>query len=213
MVIQGGGVFLTSARRRILLPPKNFLQRLTNVKRRFVVLDRDGTIIEEVSYLSDPKQIALIPGAAKALRDLRGMGFGLVVITNQSAVGRGYFDEAQLTRIHARLLEMLRAEEITLDGLYFCPHTPLDLCLCRKPQTGLIQKASEDLDFDLSGSIVIGDKASDIKMGCRVGALTMLVRTGYGAQVASEQKVAPDYIVDDLPAAVEVIGRIFGKGA
>jgi D-glycero-D-manno-heptose 1,7-bisphosphate phosphatase len=182
-----------------------------NVKQRFVVLDRDGTIIEEVSYLSDPKQIALIPGTSKALRDLSGMGFGLVVITNQSAVGRGYFDEAQLTRIHDRLLEILRGEEITLDGLYFCPHTPQDQCLCRKPHTGLILKASEDLDFDLSRSIVIGDKASDIEMGCRVGALTMLVRTGYGAQVASEQKVAPDYIVDDLLAAVEVIGRIFGK--
>lgn len=182
-----------------------------NVKRRFVVLDRDGTIIEEVSYLSDPKQIALIPGAGKALRDLGAMGFGLVVITNQSAVGRGYFDEAQLTRIHDRFLEVLRAEEITLDGLYFCPHTPQDQCFCRKPRTGLIQKASEDLNFDLSGSIVIGDKLSDIEMGCRVGALTMLVRTGYGAQVASEQKVAADYIVDDLPAAVEVIDRIFRK--
>jgi D-glycero-D-manno-heptose 1,7-bisphosphate phosphatase len=182
-----------------------------NVKRRFVILDRDGTIIEEVSYLSDPKQLALIPGTGKALRGLSGMGFGLVVITNQSAVGRGYFDEAQLTRIHDRLLEMLRAEEITLDGLYFCPHTPQDQCLCRKPHIALIQKASADLDFDLSGSIVIGDKASDIEMGCRVGALTILVRTGYGAQVASEQKIAPNYIVDDLPAAVEVIGRNFRK--
>jgi D-glycero-D-manno-heptose 1,7-bisphosphate phosphatase len=181
------------------------------VKRRFVILDRDGTIIEEVSYLSDPKQIALIPGTGKALKDLSDMGFGLVVITNQSAVGRGYFDEAQLARIHERLLEMLHAEEITLDGLYFCPHTPQDQCLCRKPHTGLIQKASEDLDFDLSGSIVIGDKASDIEMGCRVGALTMLVRTGYGAQVASERKIEPDYIVEDLSAAVEVIGRNFRK--
>jgi D-glycero-D-manno-heptose 1,7-bisphosphate phosphatase len=195
-----------------LLPPNNFLQRSTNVKRRwFVVLDRDGTIIEEVSYLSDPKQIALIPGTGKALRDLSAMGFGLVVITNQSAVGRGYFDEAQLTRIHDRFLEMLRAEDISLDGLYFCPHTPQDQCLCRKPRTGLIQRASEDLNFELSRSIVIGDKLSDIEMGCRVGAMTMLVRTGYGAQVASEHKVAPDYIVDDLPAAVEVIDRIFRK--
>jgi len=165
-----------------------------------------------VSYLSDPKQIALIPGAGKALRDLGAMGFGLVVITNQSAVGRGYFDEAQLTRIHDRLLEMLRAEEITLDGLYFCPHIPQDQCLCRKPNSGLIQKASQDLEFDLTGSIVIGDKASDIEMGCRVGALTILVRTGYGAQVASEGKITPDYIVDDLPAAVEVIGRNLQKG-
>lgn len=178
---------------------------------RFVVLDRDGTIIEEVSYLSDPKQIVLIPGAGNALRDLSAMGFGLVVITNQSAVGRGYFDEAQLARIHGCLLEMLRREKINLDGLYFCPHTPEDQCLCRKPQIGLIQRASEELGFDLSSSIVIGDKLSDMEMGRRVGALTILVRTGYGAQVAADQRVQSDYIVDDLPAAVEVIGRIFRK--
>ena len=183
-----------------------------NVKELpFVVLDRDGTIIEEVSYLSDPKQIALIPGAGKALRDLSAMGFGLVVITNQSAVGRGFFDEAQLARIHGCFLKMLRAEDINLDGLYFCPHTPKDRCLCRKPQTGLIRKASQEFGFDLSNSIVIGDKVSDIEMGRRVRALTILVRTGYGAQVAAEQRVAADYIVDDLPAAVEVIGRIFRK--
>jgi D-glycero-D-manno-heptose 1,7-bisphosphate phosphatase len=183
-----------------------------NVKeRRFVVLDRDGTIIEEVSYLSDPKQIALIPGAAKALRDLSAMGFGLVVITNQSAVGRGFFDEAQLARIHGCLLQMLRAEKINLDGLYFCPHTPEDQCFCRKPHIGLIQKASEELAFDLSNSVVIGDKVSDIEMGRQVRALTILVRTGYGGQVAAEQTVAADYIVDDLPAAVEVIGKIFRK--
>ena len=180
-------------------------------ERRFVVLDRDGTIIEEVSYLSDPKQIALIAGAGKALRDLRAMGFGLVVITNQSAVGRGFFDQSQLARIHDCLLDMLRTEKINLDGLYFCPHTPEDQCFCRKPQTGLIQKASEELGFDLSSSIVIGDKVSDIEMGRRVRAVTILVRTGYGAQVAAEQTATPDYIVDDLPAAVEVIDRILRK--
>ena len=177
----------------------------------FVVLDRDGTIIEEVSYLSDPRQITLIPGAVQALRDLRTMGFGLVVITNQSAVGRGFFDEAQLGRIHDRLLEILRAEKIELNGLYFCPHTPGDRCLCRKPQPGLILKASQDLGFDVASTIVIGDKVSDIEMGRRVGARTILVRTGYGAQIAAEQKVAADHIVDDLPAAVEVIARIFRK--
>ncbi len=180
-------------------------------ERRFVVLDRDGTIIEEVSYLSDPKQIALIPGVGKALQDLSAMGFGLVVITNQSAVGRGFFDHAQLARIHGSLLEMLNAEKVHIDGLYFCPHTPEDQCFCRKPQTGLIQKASEDLGFDVSRSIVIGDKVSDIEMGRRVRAMTILVRTGYGAQVAAEQRVAPDYIVDDLAAAVEVIDSIFRK--
>jgi D-glycero-D-manno-heptose 1,7-bisphosphate phosphatase len=178
------------------------------MKRRFIVLDRDGTIIEECFYLSDPDQVKLIPGAAGALRDLKRLGLGLVVITNQSAISRGFLDEDQLKRIHDRLVRALEAEEVRLDGLYFCPHKPEDECLCRKPKAGLLQKASEELRFDLEQSIVIGDKVSDIEMGRRVGAMTFLVRTGYGAQVAAEQRVAADHIVDDLPAAAEVIERL-----
>ncbi|MGH7783230.1 MAG: D-glycero-beta-D-manno-heptose 1,7-bisphosphate 7-phosphatase [Candidatus Binatia bacterium] len=174
--------------------------------RQFVVLDRDGTIIEERVYLSDPKQLVLIRGAADALRRLRAMGFGLIVITNQSAVGRGFFDEAQLTRIHQEFSRILEAERVQLDGIYFCPHKPEDQCSCRKPAPGLIKLASEELRFDLKSSIVIGDKACDIEMGHRVGATTFLVRTGYGAQ--SEQRVAADYVVDDLSAAVAIIKKL-----
>lgn len=177
-------------------------------RRRFVVLDRDGTIIEERVYLSDPDQVKLIPGAAGALRDLKQLGLGLVVITNQSAIGRGFFDEDQLQLIHERLVRVLEAAEVRLDGLYFCPHKPEEECQCRKPKTGLLQKASEELRFDLEQSIVIGDKISDIEMGRRVNATTILVRTGYGAEVAAAHAVAVDYIVDDLPGAVEVIRRL-----
>ena len=118
-------------------------------QRRFVVLDRDGTIIEERHYLSDPDQIKLIPGAAGALRALKKLGLGLVVVTNQSAVGRGFFSEARLTEIHRRLLQMLAAENVEVDGVYFCPHVPDDRCLCRKPQVGMVQKAAQELSFDL----------------------------------------------------------------
>ena len=177
-------------------------------RRRFAVLDRDGTIIEECFYLSDPDQVKLIPGAAEALRDLKQLGLGLVVITNQSAISRGFLDEDQLKRIHDRLVRVLEAEEVHLDGLYFCPHKPEDGCLCRKPKAGLLQKAAEELHFDLEQSIVIGDKISDIEMGRRVNATTILVRTGYGAEAAAAQAVAVDYIVDDLPGAVEVIRRL-----
>ena len=176
--------------------------------RRFAVLDRDGTIIEECFYLSDPDQVKLIPGAAEALRDLKQLGLGLVVITNQSAISRGFLDEDQLKRIHDRLVRVLEAEEVHLDGLYFCPHKPEDGCLCRKPKAGLLQKAAEELHFDLEQSIVIGDKISDIEMGRRVNATTILVRTGYGAEAAAAHAVAVDYIVDDLPGAVEVIRRL-----
>ena len=175
-------------------------------QRRFVVLDRDGTIIEEREYLSEPEQVKLIPGVAAALRELRQMGFGLVVITNQSGVGRGIFDQAQLERVHQRLEELFQAEGIHLDGLYVCPHTPDDDCACRKPKLGLLQEAADDLGFNMANSIVIGDKASDIEMGRAVGALTFLVRTGYGARF--ENEVAADYVVDDLAAAAQAIGRL-----
>jgi len=175
-------------------------------QRRFVVLDRDGTIIEEREYLSEPEQVRLIPGAAAALREMRRMGFGLVVITNQSGVRRGFFDRAQLERVHERFKQLLDREGVHLDGLYVCPHKPDDNCPCRKPKLGLLQNAAEDLGFNMADSIVIGDKACDIEMGRMVGALTFLVRTGYGAQF--ENEVAADFVVDDLAAAAQAIGRL-----
>ena len=111
----------------------------------------------------------------------------------------------RLREIHERLHQMLEGEGIYLDGLYFCPHRPEDDCLCRKPGVSLIEKASRELLFDLKESIVIGDKDSDIEMGHRVKATTFLVRTGYGARVDAEHSAAADYVVDDLPAAVQVI--------
>ena len=179
-------------------------------RRRFVLLDRDGTIIIERHYLSDPRQIEFLPGAVTGLRHMLGMGLGLVVVTNQSAVGRGFFDEAHLDLIHRRLYELLEAEWIHLDGIYFCPHTPEDDCYCRKPKPGLIERAARDLDFDLQASFVIGDKPADIELGRRVNAITFLVRTGYGAEVAADPGVNPNYIADDLPAVAQIIEGILG---
>ncbi|HEV8723657.1 MAG TPA: HAD-IIIA family hydrolase [Candidatus Binatia bacterium] len=177
--------------------------------RRFIVLDRDGTIIEEREYLSEPEQVKLIPGAGPALRQLREMGFGLVVITNQSGVGRGLFDATQLRRIHDRLDQLLEAEGVHLDAVYICPHKPDDDCLCRKPRLGLMEKAAGELGFIPQNSIVIGDKACDIDMGRMAGALTFLVRTGYGAQI--ENTVEADFVVDDLSVATRSIGRLLGR--
>jgi histidinol-phosphate phosphatase family protein len=188
---------------------ESFFARLDgSVRRRFVVLDRDGTIIEEREYLSQPEQVALISGAGAALRKLRQMGFGLVVITNQSAIGRGYFDQGQLGLVHERLAQLLRQENVKLDGIYVCPHTPDDSCVCRKPRTGLMEKAAKELDFDLESSLVIGDKDCDIDMGRRAGAITFLVRTGYGAHF--ENAVAADFVVDDLAAATGFIECLMG---
>lgn len=175
-------------------------------QRRFVLLDRDGTLIAERHYLSDPRQVELLANAARGLSQMRTMGLGLVVITNQSGIGRGFFDEARLHRIHQRLNELLEAEGIVLDGLYFCPHLPEDNCSCRKPRTGLIELASKELGFDPKDCFMIGDKACDVELGQRVGATTFLVRTGYGAREIAHGTISPDYVVDDLWEAAQAIG-------
>jgi D-glycero-D-manno-heptose 1,7-bisphosphate phosphatase len=178
------------------------------MKRRFVLLDRDGTIVEERDYLSDPKELRLLPGAAAALRELQTMGLGLIVITNQSGIGRGYFDESRLASIHSRLVELLAAEEIQLDGIYVCPHTPDDDCSCRKPKTGLAEKAAAELGFDLQESFVVGDKASDIELGQNIGATTLLVRTGYGNQQPLGAESHLYYVAGDLRHAVRIIREV-----
>jgi D-glycero-D-manno-heptose 1,7-bisphosphate phosphatase len=178
------------------------------VARRFVALDRDGCIIVERHYLADPLAIELLPGAAAGLRHMRSVGLGVIVLTNQSAVGRGFFDEAHLARIHHRLLDLLQAEGVHLDGLYYCPHTSDEQCRCRKPQPGLLERAARERGFAMQESFVVGDKACDIELGRRVGATTLLVRTGYGAQVAAEGMTTADHIVDSLWEAAQVIERL-----
>ena len=175
------------------------------MKRRFVVLDRDGTLVEERNYLSDPDELVLLPGAAGALRSLARAGLGLVVVTNQSAVGRGYFDRARLEEIHGRLKEMLAAEGASLDGIYSCPHVPEERCACRKPETALLETAAREHGFEASGSFVVGDQACDVELGKRVGATTILVRTGYGAEVARASAPAPDHVAADLAEAARRI--------
>jgi D-glycero-D-manno-heptose 1,7-bisphosphate phosphatase len=180
--------------------------------RRFVALDRDGTIIVERHYLSDPEQVALLPGAATGLRALRALGLGLVVVTNQSAIGRGFFDQARLEAIHQRLGALLQAQGVRLDGLYVCPHRPDEGCACRKPGTGLLERAASELRFDPRSSFVIGDKACDVELGQRVGATTLLVRTGYGAQTLATLSSAPDYVADDLQHAAALIRATLAGG-
>jgi D-glycero-D-manno-heptose 1,7-bisphosphate phosphatase len=159
--------------------------------QRFVFLDRDGTLNVERHYLSDPDQLELLPNVAAGLWKLREAGFGLVVVTNQSGIARGYFDESRLAAIHHRLREMLAAEGVALDAIYHCPHGPADACRCRKPAPGMIEQAARDLKFDPAACVMIGDKACDVDLGHAVGAASILVRTGYGSRCAAEYEAAP----------------------
>lgn len=190
-------------------PPERF--NPLAARRPFVVLDRDGTIIVERHYLSDPQEIELIPNVAASLRQLTKTGFGLVVITNQSGVGRGLFDMARLRLIHQQMCDLLNTEGVHLNGIYACPHTPEDQCLCRKPGTHLMEVAARELDFDPRASFVIGDKLCDIEMGRRAGATTFLVRTGYGANAAPATLRAADHVVEDLAQAAHLIERLLAR--
>jgi D-glycero-D-manno-heptose 1,7-bisphosphate phosphatase len=164
--------------------------------QRYVLLDRDGTLIVERHYLADPAQVELLPGAARALVQLRALGWGLAVITNQSGIGRGYYGWEQLHAVHARLAELLAHEGASLDGIYICPHRPDEDCACRKPRPGLIWSAAAELHFDPRAAVVVGDKLCDLDAGRAVGATTCLVRTGYGR--SCEANARADGVLDDL---------------
>jgi len=148
------------------------------VGSRTVFLDRDGTIAPDASYCSRPEDFEVFPGAAEAVRLLNEHGFRAVVITNQSGIARGYFDEEALARIHHKMLGELAEHGARIEAVYHCPHHPDDGCRCRKPGTALFERASEELDIDFSGSFMVGDTQADIDAGRAVGCRTVLVTTG-----------------------------------
>jgi D-glycero-D-manno-heptose 1,7-bisphosphate phosphatase len=170
---------------------------------KVVVLDRDGTIVVDRHYLADPDALEFEPGAEAGLRRMADMGYKLVVITNQSGIARGFFSLSRLEEIHERLRQMLGSSGVRLDGIYFCPHVPEDACECRKPKLGLMRQASEELGFDMSESIVIGDKETDIEFGRRAGGVTMLIGKPAWRRLSS---TTADHVVENLKEAAEIIG-------
>lgn len=178
------------------------------VTPRYVLLDRDGTINVDVHYLSDPDNLRLERDAVAGLKLLSGAGFRFAVLTNQSGIARGFLTETRLQEIHARLDAMLALEQIRIDGYFFCPHSPLDGCGCRKPLPGLALEAARVLDFDPSASWMIGDKPADIGLGQAIGASTILVRTGKGMVTEAEQSCRSDIVADTLlDAACRILER------
>lgn len=183
-------------------------------RRSAVFIDRDGTLTEEVGYVNHPSRLRLLPRSAEAIRRLNEAGIAAVVATNQAGIARGYFSEDVLHLVHERLVEQLKEAGAHLDGLYVCPHHPTEGvapfradCDCRKPKPGLLLRAARDLDLDLSGSAMVGDKASDLVVARPVGARAILVLTGYGLGEWEYRRarfpVAPDHVATDLLDAVE----------
>jgi histidinol-phosphate phosphatase family protein len=178
-------------------------RRTAGPGRAALFADRDGTLIVEHGYLSDPLALDLLPGVAEALRQVRGAGHPVVVISNQAGVGRGYFGEDRVYAVMARLRVSLRAEGVELDAIRFCPHAPEAGCDCRKPGGRLLREAAEDLQISLRDSAMVGDRWIDVDAGRGVGAAGVLVRTGYGRgeERLGAERAPADAIVDDLPAA------------
>ena len=172
----------------------------TDQKSPAVFVDRDGTIMRDVDYCGDPADVQLLDGASEALRHLKSHGFKIVVITNQSGIGRGYFDEKQYREVEAEVDRQIGKDVI--DATYYCPHLPEDGCNCRKPSAGMIFQAAQDHHIDLTKSFFIGDKRSDIECGRNAGVRTILVRTGYGKSVESG---LADVVAEDLRDAAKVI--------
>ncbi|HEX7602642.1 MAG TPA: HAD family hydrolase [Polyangiaceae bacterium] len=144
---------------------------------RALFLDRDGTLIVDVGYPRDPAQVTLIAGVADALRGAKALGYELIIISNQSGVGRGLILPKEAARVQQRVAEMLVARGVVLDAAYFCPHAPDDACACRKPSPEMLLSAARERTLDLSRSVMVGDKASDVEAGRAAGCKTVLYGT------------------------------------
>src|SRR5919199_3538380 len=187
--------------------------------RPAVFLDRDGTINVEVNYLHQPADLDLIPGVPQAIARLNAAGLPVFVVTNQAGIARGYYTVADMRVLHEHLNALLGGYGAHIDAFYYCPHHPefTGLCVCRKPAPGMVLAAAADHDLDLSRSWLIGDAAGDMGAGYAAGCRTILVRTGYGAELERMRdgrtgEMWPEVVVDALPDAVDYILKQ-GKGA
>lgn len=177
--------------------------RRARPRKGLLVVDRDGTLIEEKHYLADPSGVTLLPGVVDGLRRFAEHGYDVAVVTNQSGIARGYFDEQDLASIHAELRRQLAEHGIDLHGIWHCPHHPEAGCACRKPEPQLLEQAMRTLGFRPEQVLVVGDKACDIELGARLGVRTALVRTGYGVGTERAAVCQPDRIVDSLAQLAE----------
>ena len=172
-------------------------------------LDRDGTLNYDPGYLKVAADLKLLAGVGPALARLKRAGARLVVVTNQSGVGRGIVTLKDLETIHARLQGLLEQEDAALDAIYFCPHHPDDGCRCRKPNVGMVERAVSELQLDLRRSYLIGDHARDIQLAHRVGAKAILLTPGpvdaEGLDRLKAEQAMPDAVAKSMAEAVDWI--------
>jgi len=167
-----------------------------------IFLDRDGTLMEEANYCRHPDDVRVIPGVLEALRELKGAGFRLVIVTNQSGIGRGYYTVADYEAVQGRLLGLL--EEGLIDATYFCPEAPEALSSRRKPSPEMVLEAARALGLDLARSWFVGDKAIDVQCGHAAGTRAILVQTGHGH---GEEAGRAEFVAKDFASAAAFILR------
>jgi D,D-heptose 1,7-bisphosphate phosphatase len=175
--------------------------------KKAIFLDKDGTIVEDVPYNSDPSKVIFVPYAGAALRLLSIAGYELILISNQSGIGRGYFGHEDLMGVYSKMVSMLRKQLVLLDGFYYCPHNPEreQGCFCRKPFPGLIFKAAFDHDIDLANSWMLGDILNDVEAGKRAGVRTILINNGNETEWKTGPGRVPDLISNTLYEAARFI--------
>lgn len=179
--------------------------------RPAVFVDRDGTLAEEMGYLNHVSRLRMFPFAGESVRRLNEANIPVVVVTNQSGVARGYFPESLVVEIHALMERQLAAGGAQLTGIYYCPHSAVDDCDCRKPKAGLVERAAREHNLDVSRSYVIGDRYVDVELARSVSARSVMVRTGYGEGElqwhSARWPSQPDHLAADLRDAVDWILR------
>jgi D-glycero-D-manno-heptose 1,7-bisphosphate phosphatase len=191
--------------------------------RPALFMDRDGCLIEEMGYINHPSRVRVLPRTPEAIARINAAGIAAVMATNQAGIARGYFSNETLAAVNAELERQLGALGARLDALYVCTHHPTageppyrETCECRKPKPGLLLRAAAELGLDLSRSIMVGDKPSDVEAGQAAGAATVLVLTGYGRGEweyrRHEWTVKPDHVAEDLFDAVEWAMARIGAG-
>ncbi len=176
-------------------------------KRKVLFLDRDGCLNDDTMYPHKVEHFKLLPGVIEGLKKLKKV-YIFIIVTNQSGIGRGIFKEEDMRIFNEKLLSELKKEGIEIKKIYHCPHTPEDLCNCRKPSTKYIRQAEKEFNIDVKGSWAMGDHLHDVEMGIKAGCRAIYLLTGHGAKHKEDlekNSIKPDFIAKNFLEAADFI--------